>query len=223
MSDSNIKDLYEERGRRLKEKEKKATLNAEKQQREYYQHSQNEGSFFQSPEMRTKYLQLQTQGYIDSNKVEPVIHKKPKWLGKKDYYQHLATDFLSFCLNWTRLEGKPLILTDNLIKEFKTISPQWKDSQYIDFSQVLDVINEAGLCTGNSADGYWFELQNDTKDLQVVFTLIDTKGRIYKSKIKEKLNWPDEKIDYVINLLEKQQIIIPDNDNKDVYWFLNKV
>ena len=223
MPNSNIKDLYEERGQKLKEKEKKAQSNAEKQLRDFYQNNQHESSFFQSPEMRTKYLQFQIRGYIDSSKLQPFIYKKPKLFGKKDYYQSMAVDFLSFCLNWTRLEGKPIILTESLIEEFEKNFPQWKESQYNDFSHILDIFIESGLCTGNNIDGWWFEPQNDSKDLQLLFTQVDTKGRFYRSKLKEKLNWSDKKVSHIVGLLEEQQIIIPDTENEDLYWLLEKI
>ena len=77
MSSPPVKDLYEKLGKKLKEKENKASQLAESKLRNFYSDELNK-SYFKSPEIKKRFMQIQNSKYIDTNKLYIKIHEKPR-------------------------------------------------------------------------------------------------------------------------------------------------
>ena len=222
MSSPPIKNLYEKLGKKLKDNEKKASENAEEKLRNYYEAESNK-NYFQSPKIKLQFLHLQNSKYIDSTKLQEKILKKPRLLGKKDYFQSLSLDLLSYCLSWSRIEGIPFFLTEETILEFKKLYPLWKEATYQEISQVLTLLVESELAIGNNIDGYWFEDQNDSKELRKILLLGNDKGMITVSILKQNLNLKETELNRLLKILISQEILIKDNDDGDKLWILGNV
>ena len=222
MSSPPIKDLYKKLGKKLKDEEKKASQNAEDKLRNYYEDELNK-NYFLSPEIKQQFLQLQNSKYIDNSKLQEKIFKKPRFLGKKDYFQSLSLDLLSYCISWSRIEGEPFYLTEETMSEFTQTYPLWKDATYQEISQLLTLLVESDLAIGDNIDGYWFEDQNDSKELRSILLLCNEKGMITISNVKQKLNWNISKINRLLDILITQEILIVDDDNSENLWILGTI
>lgn len=221
MSSPPIKDLYEKLGKKLKTKERESSKKAEIKLTSFYD-EQVKDSYFKSQNIKNKFLHLQNSKFINVESLQKKIIDKPNFFGKKDYFQSLALDLLSFGISWTRLEGKSLIFTQETQDLFFETYPQWKKTTYQEISQILILLKESGLSTGDNTDGFWFENKDDSKQLRDILLLADKTGMISKEKIKSKLRWNDEKINSMLNIMVEQEILIVDNENSDHFWILGE-
>ncbi|MHA1992590.1 MAG: hypothetical protein ACW981_06275 [Candidatus Hodarchaeales archaeon] len=221
MSSPPIKDLYEQLGKKIKSKEKEAEEKAEEKLTSFYDGQTKESNFF-SPDIKNRFLQLQNSKFINVDKLEQKIIEKPRFFSKKEYFQSLALDLLSFGISWTRLEGNSLVFSEEIIDLFFESYPTWKDATYQDISQILLLLKESGLALGDNVDGFWFENKDDSKELRNVLLLADNKGMITKAIIKNKLKWNEKKINDILNIMLNQGIVIMDNENNDVFWILGE-
>jgi hypothetical protein len=221
MSSPPIKDLYEKLGKKIKSKEKEAEEKAEEKLTSFYDSQTKEKHFF-SPDIKNRFLQLQNSKFIDVEKLEQKIVEKPRFFGKKEYFQSLALDLLSFGISWTRLEGNSLVFDEEIQSLFFESYPIWKDATYQEISQILLLLKESGLAIGDNVDGFWFEDKDDSKELRNVLLLVDNKGMITKAIIKDKLKWNEKKINDLLNIMVNQEIAVLDNENNDVFWILGE-
>ena len=217
LTDDAIKRLYEKKGALLKKKGEEISSKADKNLTNFHQQHFTSNSVFLSPEIKRKILQLQERKIIDLSQI-PASRMGEDGANKVN---ELAMDLLTYGLTWTRLEGRPLVLDEEFRGKFTEIKPNWKEITLEKFFKTSRLLLEAGLIRGSFQNGFWFENQEDSLDIQKLLLLADRNGKILLDATERaRIKWSGERIETLLTFLIEQQLLVRDNDQKDTYWFM---
>ncbi len=219
MSDDELKKLYKKRGLQLHNeidaahKESKKIL--QKGLKKLEKETTSLPDWLKNRIMSTK-VQL---GYAPSLLPESA-YEKPRFRGKKKFYQRLAAEILDFGLAYQRAYGTYPTLQE-LANAFLSHRPWWQCTVE-DINSALKLLEENSIIShaaGN--ENRWIfepiELSQDIRNLILLAAKYEkTQQPLTFDIIKNELNWKLDKITLIINRLKKEGKCV---QKEDELWF----
>ncbi len=172
------------------------------------------------PQEFTSYLlDLKLSKELPVSLLPSSLFTKPIFKGKKDFYQRLASELISFGLSYQRVHLKPIRL-HQLSSSFHKHRSWWKcDIQDIEKS-LAELVRSKVI--QDTPEGFFFEPISTSTDIRNFIALISDGvsdyGEISLSLIHQLVAWDHSKISSIIDILVENQICIY-NKTKELVFF----
>lgn len=147
------------------------------------------------------------------------MFKKPRFFGREQFFQRLASELLPYGLAHQRVYLEPVRLS-NLAASFHEHRPGWEvDIQ--DIEAALKMLDEHGFIERQER-GFLFEPLTLSRDVHAFLAWINEGinpyGEITILDVHERVPWKSSKIDALIDLLTENRFCIP-NFKEGVLFF----
>lgn len=147
------------------------------------------------------------------------LFKKPLFRGRKDFFQRLASELVSFGLSYQRVHLKPIRL-HQITSLFHKHRPWWKcDIQDIENAVTELVTNEI---VEETVEGFFFEPLSISTEIRNFISLISdgvtNYGEISLTLIHQLVDWDHTRINSIIDILVENQICIYDKKKKLLFF-----
>lgn len=144
---------------------------------------------------------------------------KPFFRGKKEYFQRLASELISFGLSYQRVHLKPIRLYQ-ITSLFHKHKPWWE----CDIQDIEHALNElaTNAIVEKTPEGFFFEPLSTSSEVRNFINLISDGvsdyGEISLTLIQQLVAWDHSRINSIINILVENQISIYDKKKKLLFF-----
>ena len=213
---NDARDRFKAFGKKLKQHQDEAEEIARNKLREGIETSKIPVNL---PEDLTNYL-LTLKHAIDLpvSVLPAAMFKKPRFFGREEFFQRLASELLPYGLAHQRVFLEPVRLS-KLAASFHEHRPGW-EVNIQDIESVLEMLREQGIIE-RQEQGFFFEPLTLSRDVHAFLAWINESinpyGEITVSDTYKRVPWDPQKVDALIDLLTKNQICI--NSQEGVLFF----
>lgn len=142
--------------------------------------------------------------------------EKPRFRGKRDYFQRLATDLLIYGLKQQRIKGHPFSSKQQIAKLFLEKHTEW-NCQEKDIIHALKILLENNIVFIKN-DMIYFEPLSLSKDINRILIFAEEHNieNIKLENLEKRLSWKSEKVQTTLKTMESNDLVVID---KDIVYF----
>jgi hypothetical protein len=170
-------------------------------------------------DLRNYLLTLKHAVDLPVSVLPPEMFKKPRFFGREEFFQRLASELLPYGLAHQRVYLEPVRLS-KLAASFHEHRPGW-EVNIQDIESALEMLDEQGIIE-RQKEGFLFEPLTLSRDVHAFLAWInegiDPHGEITVLETYKRVPWDPPKVDALIDLLTKNQICIR-NSQEGVLFF----
>jgi hypothetical protein len=170
-------------------------------------------------DMTTYLLSLKGQSELPVSILPASLFKRPRFLGREDFFYRLASELISFGLSYQRVFLQPVRLSK--IAELFHIHRPWWQCDIRDIELAIKTLVKDSIVQ-ETVDGYLFEPMTMSTEVQSFLNKINEKindyGEIKLSEIYNHIPWNKSKIEGMINLLVSNKVCLFQKENQVLFF-----
>ncbi|MFW9998056.1 MAG: hypothetical protein ACFFD4_38795 [Candidatus Odinarchaeota archaeon] len=215
----DVRDLYENFGSGLKKTLENSEIKAEKNLRQGLEKISEDHPSFLPEDVTNRLLTLKTRVQLPPVLFPPSFFEKPRYRGKKEFFEKLANDCVVFGTSYQRSFGKypkESSFPANFLR-----NRNWWVCEEEDIQEALKILISNGIITFNK-DKLVFEDISFSKGIAEIIKFVSDKPAGSSITLEDlSLEFPQWSLEYLgslINRLIKEDIAVKDEDGHTIYF-----